>query len=559
MTATLQTLRAKLVDALAELDAAAVVPPPGFTQFILWDGPSGPTRGAWNKKIPQAWVHGPNSVDFLDKNQVSQGAANYGTFTASPSSLGRKTIGPNADLVALVNRWLVANRGAVIKGVSGSAFSYAIAGRLDAAHKPFLTVVTTAGTFTCPATATANTSYSQVSWNDGRTQFQVQTQPGWIGLLQFDLSAITGTVTSASVTLWVNKTFATTGSATFGLWEMDPPLIRVGGDGVAPTLGLAANYPRDAGIENDPAVIKAFDFDTPQSILTFDKGGPWDSGWAGPANMISRVYDASSDSTYLRSGFSPGDLGGGTYEQFLHAGPAVNNVPPSCPTEIYFRYYVYLEADWGDTTSSYKMPGIEGRFGLWVANGTKRLGGYWTPVYGSSGGAGNGKYGLYGGQRQFQGWSMRGHGGEKYGDGNPYDDLFRLRNYCYYIDFVDEGVGTTGSFHEWGRVIEKGKWYCIEQRCKMNTIDMSAPDADGNGVARFDGVYEVWIDGVKCPMQGPKLASGWRWSHHPRFGIQGIWTDWYHGGLMPVSNPEHDQHYRMKNIVVASKYIGPMV
>jgi hypothetical protein len=140
---------------------------------------------------------------------------------------------------------------------------------------------------------------------------------------------------------------------------------------------------------------------------------------------------------------------------------------------------------------------------------------------------------------------MRGHGGAKTGDGNPYDDLFWLGSYMYSLD----QASAYGDHLRWtNTVIDKGRWHCIEQYIKMNSI--SGPyDANGNGVANADGVYRAWLGGVLAFER-----TGLRWRRHPDMGVQGFWLDWYHGGVNPV---QKNMHYRMNHVVIARDYIGP--
>jgi hypothetical protein len=97
-------------------------------------------------------------------------------------------------------------------------------------------------------------------------------------------------------------------------------------------------------------------------------------------------------------------------------------------------------------------------------------------------------------------------------------------------------------------VLGKGRWYCIEQYIKMNSI-VGPFDAVGNGTAVNDGEYRVWVDGVQAYER-----TNFRWRRHPDMGIQGFWLDWWHGGTSPAPR---DMHFRMDAVVIARDYIGP--
>ena len=140
---------------------------------------------------------------------------------------------------------------------------------------------------------------------------------------------------------------------------------------------------------------------------------------------------------------------------------------------------------------------------------------------------------------------MRGFGGMRSNDGNPYDHLFWLGSYIYHLDQptnYGEPICWTGT------VIDKGRWHCIEHHIRMNSV--AAPfDGNGNGVAASDGHYTVWVDGVQVFRR-----TNFRWRKHPEMGIQGFWLNWYHGGTAAAPR---NMHFRMDSVVVARAYIGP--
>lgn len=187
------------------------------------------------------------------------------------------------------------------------------------------------------------------------------------------------------------------------------------------------------------------------------------------------------------------------------------------------------------------MPGWDGRFGWWNSVG------YWQNTTGNGGSRPTGlKVRNAAANRwEYEGASMRGHGGTRSNDGNPYDDLFWIGSYIYHLD----QEGPYGESIRWpGIVVGKGRWYCIEQYIKMNSI--TGPfDETGNGVAIKDGEYRVWVDGVQAYER-----TNFRWRRHPEMGIQGFWLNWYHGGMTPAPR---NMHFRMDAVVIAHSYIGP--
>ncbi len=123
------------------------------------------------------------------------------------------------------------------------------------------------------------------------------------------------------------------------------------------------------------------------------------------------------------------------------------------------------------------------------------------------------------------------------------------------IEWVFPGTGQT--FFVGENAMEKGKAYTIEHRIKMNSIDLSSPDALGNGVGRTDGMIEVWLDGIKRPVldySTLKPLTGICFRHHPAIKIDEAWLTIFLGG---ATHPVKRSSLRLGRIVFATKYIGP--
>ena len=87
--------------------------------------------------------------------------------------------------------------------------------------------------------------------------------------------------------------------------------------------------------------------------------------------------------------------------------------------------------------------------------------------------------------------------------------------------------------------LENNRWYCIEQYVKMNTP------------GKNDGILRGWVDG--------KLAfekTDVRMRDVPDLKIERIWINIYHGGTWTADT---DDHLFIDNVVIAKKYIGPMI
>ena len=397
----------------------------------------------------------------------------------------------------------------------------------DASARPRLTIVTDKGTYTPPCIANAHWSPTSGSGRNSQKQFQVQKDI-WFAIVQFDLRGITGAVRSATLRLTC-KTMRDAGGVE--LYEASPPGFRLGGGTEKPRQGIAASYPGDRNIESDPRVLFSADF----SDLTAAK---WN---ARGARSEEQVYDAQTKSTYLRAAIPAGQLWGCGYERNVVSGND-QGLTTGVVDELYGRYYVFLEDTWGSTLEINKMPGLDARLGYW-----SKASNHWTPVTGNGGERASGlkKWNNSAQRWEYEGSSIRGHGGTKAGDGNPYDDLFWVGSYVYHLDQEYD----FGDHVKWnGTAIAKGRWYCIEHHLKMNSI--TGPyDATGNGEAVRDGVHRAWVDGVLVYER-----SNFRWRRHPEMGLQGFWLNWYHGGRRESPTK---MDFRMNSVVIARDYIGP--
>jgi hypothetical protein len=180
------------------------------------------------------------------------------------------------------------------------------------------------------------------------------------------------------------------------------------------------------------------------------------------------------------------------------------------PDEIYFRYYLKFDPDWKHATSGGKLPGISGTYGKAGWGGRK--------VNGSDG------------------WSARG--------------LFETRNgadstaigfYCYHADMR----GRYGENWRFQPRLEHGRWYCVEQYCKLNT------PGEAGGRGKSDGILRSWIDGLVAFEK-----ADIRFRDVDSLKIEEVWVNVYHGGERPV--PNEDIHLYLDNLVIARQPIGPL-
>jgi hypothetical protein len=179
------------------------------------------------------------------------------------------------------------------------------------------------------------------------------------------------------------------------------------------------------------------------------------------------------------------------------------------PEEIYFRYYLKFDADWKHATSGGKLPGISGTYG--------RAGWGGRPVHGDDG------------------WSARG-----LFETRPGADTTAIGFYCYHADMR----GRYGDHWRFSPRLAHGRWYCVEQYCKLNT-----PGAKGSPGAH-DGILRGWIDG-----QLAFEKTDIRFRDVDTLKIEEIWVNVYHGGETPV--PSEDIHLYLDDVVIARRPIGP--
>lgn len=408
-----------------------------------------------------------------------------------------------------------------LSGVNNGALLRAQGGQVNFRSReggsgPALSVTTNQGTFNCPCTAdsylhaTDETSLGSDS--------VIKVDPTYFnGVLQFDLSSVQGTVTSATLTLNADQVF---GSTTIQVMRLRPPAIWIG-DGVAPQVGVANNVIKDANIQAQPGVFYRQRFADASWRNEFFHYGPpqfYPQPLNPPFSTSEPSYgsDPSLDINYLRETYKNGQIRALNCEwRFIDGGK-------SEPDEAYARYYVMLENDWASTVDITKAPGFHN----------------WSTVDFDSGEKSTGA----------NGWSARAHIGVRASDNNPYRDYFFAGNYVYHLD-QSGGFGDTayvadknGNFFRWGNFcFAKNTWYCIEQRVKMNTVSGST--------ANPDGVLEQWVNGVKVFSR-----TNMRWRTTTALKVQMWYLIWYAGGTTPVNTT---MHFRIADLVVADRYIGP--
>lgn len=275
------------------------------------------------------------------------------------------------------------------------------------------------------------------------------------------------------------------------------PLI-ISASGQMPSeRGLAAKYAGDKGIENDPNMVIFTDFGS----------DGWHKHWSGgKRETISVVAEdkerhfQSLQNKALRIKVPKGEHYGASIQYKFKERTG------SEPEEVYFRYYLRFGSDW-DPAEGGKLPGIGGTY--------DRAGWGGRPSNGRNG------------------WSARGQfKGQKEGK-TP------IGFYCYHADMQ----GKYGDTWIWEKdklgYLDNNRWYCIEQYVRMNTP------------GKNDGILRGWVDGMLAFEK-----TDIRMRDMPDLKIECVWINIYHGGTWSA---ESDDHLFIDNIVIAKRYIGPML
>lgn len=260
--------------------------------------------------------------------------------------------------------------------------------------------------------------------------------------------------------------------------------------------GIAGSYVNDEGIEGNRDVVAFTDFESDD----------WRKDWSGGQRATVSVVSEDAERDFeplLGRALRIKVTRGGHYGASLQY--RFKDRTGSEPEYIYFRYYLRLGSDW-DPARGGKLPGIGGTYG--------RAGWGGRPSNGRNG------------------WSARGQfNGRK-------DGKTPIGFYCYHADMK----GRYGSSWVWEKDglghLENNRWYCIEQRVRLNTPGEN------------DGFLAGWVDG--------KLAfrkTDVRMRDVPDLKIECIWINVYHGGTWSADS---DDHLYIDNVVIAKRNIGPI-
>ncbi|MFC2171434.1 DNRLRE domain-containing protein [Acidobacteriota bacterium] len=459
----------------------------------------GATRDYYNRGGYLPWDN--YMGDWSDAADVPQGSIPFSTANIIDNDTSRYI---EWDVTGLCQAWvdgLCQNQGMLLRWVTGAGpFNFRSKEHSDPNEHPELVITIAAGTDTYPPEADTyldSSTYQSLGHTD---RLRVGTTSPT--LLRFDLSAIApGTaITQATLRLF-------TYAPQYGGSSMDIGVFRChqGHDlpYTDPNPGLAANYPQDRGIENDPDVIFSTGFESPtwQDEWTY-VGGVVDTVDTDPPRLFEPLLGRALRAMIPQDSHTALNI---TYEFQDEIGQE--------PEEIYFRYYLRFGDDWDQTVSGGKLPGIAGTYGQ----------------------------GGWGGRRSdgTNGWSARGLYVLTIPDNNPLGGATPIGYYCYHADQATDYGDNWHWLDDYRGFPVTNTWYCIEQYCRMNTPGVN------------DGVLRAWVDGRPAFEK-----TDIRFRDVDTLKIEEIWLNIYHGGT-DVS--PYDQHAFIDNVVIARSYIGPMV
>lgn len=470
----------------------------------LYDGADGATCDSFNAAARMDWR--TRGGDWKDANGKPQGAAPFSEAVAVPfSDRDPQNRVVQWDITDLVRRWQeqpTSNRGLLIQAVPGkrrNVMTFFSREHDEPALRPRLRVAYVDATQ--KQIAPAADSFLDCSAGNSLGRMMILKASDYQrAVLYFDLGPLTAGRGVRRAMLELSKAEdkhgASTGTVDLGVYALDPPTID---PDVPVQRGLAARYPDDRGIENDPAVVKFSGFEEPFSS--------WKRGWA----MDERSgYDVIDRDERLR--FEP--LQGKALRVTIGKGKNLGlNMEyyfgkEEEPEEIYFRYYLRFADTWAPKIEGGKLPGIAGTYGM--------------------DGPATGK----------NGWSIRGEFLRASGPGNPMERYTAVGSYPYTADMEGRypelwiwSMGPRG-------LLLKNRWYCVEQYVKMNTPGLR------------DGVYRAWLDG-RLVFEKTDV----RMRDIPKIKVQKIHVNFWHGGMTPSP---YDQDAFIDNLVVARQYIGPI-
>lgn len=444
----------------------------------------------------QAWVH--KLGDWVDSKGVMQGEEAYAVARTGQAPLADGLI---LDVSELVRQWLDGRRpntGILLRALAGSATLEIPSREADTGVAPILELEWKDGVREGLAVVVDATLDCSTDKGNGKSK-RLRIAPELNTLLVFELpQRAAADLRSAQLRLQPQRLYGK--ELAIGAFGTQPPWAYASPPRVD---GIAARYPRDAGIGTDAAVLFATGFER--------------DDWARDWNRLTRG-DVAQVGAGEGNGFVP--LVGKAIRATLKKGEntALNlrylfrEHHGEEPEEVYFRYYLRLGADWNPDIEGGKMPGFAGTYGRagWgnrITDGT-------------------------------DGWSARGSFSRSFALRPGERPLTALGSFVYHAE-VNSPFGAHWSWSRGrGGLVYNERWYSVEQYIKLNTP------------GQHDGVLRAWIDGALVAER-----TGISFRTVPDLRVESLWLNVYHGG---TAKSPRDMSLYIDNLVIARSYIGPM-
>lgn len=479
--------------------------PPEEVVFLLWDGQGGVTRTYFNREAALAWRN--EFGDWRDADGVDQGETPIATVEVPDQNAVQVVELDLGSALADGPDWLW--EGVLLRVPAGGEGGIAVFNSREADDptvRPKLVLGDAEGN-TVELEAAADVHVDGSTTNGLGTSSTWRVSSSNNAMLRFEPPDPPLVPTTAKLVLTTTEDQYS--AVTIGAYYLAPRKREWLGE----TKGLAAEFPRDEGIESHPDVFMATRFDNGISCDGWTSCSHSEEVGNGRLTGDDEPPEEGFeplDGPAFRVHYSPGDLGGGSQVyDFVAAGHGEQD-------DVYFRYYLRFADDFIPIVDGGKMPGISGD----------------NSVCGNGGSPSDGKCG----------WTLRGSFIHAMSEDNPLYPAQVVGTYAYH-GLMEGSYGDAWRWNTNGLgVIELSRWVCIEQHVRVNTPGVP------------DGVLEVWIDGhLAYARDDVFLRDVPPYTIEGNLGVRKIWSNHYHGGTSPTTVP---LTLYMDNVVVAKSRIG---
>ncbi|MCE5270698.1 hypothetical protein LLH00_05380, partial [bacterium] len=318
-----------------------------------------------------------------------------------------------------------------------------------------------------------------------------------------------------------------------------------------PQTGLAALYPGDRGIANDPAVVFCENFDSAGSVTALD------TNWTLASNKDNRVLALVQDDP---TGTSGGRSLRMTATKDHDTGGYLWKLLDGGYDQLYARFYVKFAADAPYVHHFVELGARRDRLPYPMPEaGSRPAGDNAFLAYMDLGGSDRANPpGL---------WMLYTYWCEMHSWQTPAGVPDGVREAPYYGNLFGPDTPEQA---------KRGEWQCVEFMIKCN----SAPDkTDGEEAFWVDGrLVDRWAPGTHSGTWGndrfhtsgqyntdPKPFPGFRWRTDDRVKINTFWLEYYMEGAFDNPLPDttlainrQTARVQFDNIVLATRYIGPI-